>query len=338
MRVNSIIMLVLALVFGTIAVFLTQSWLQSQASLANRGPVEKAVKVQTIVVAARPLRFGMQLKPDNLKEIPWPGSSVPEGGFTKITEIMSKDGERFVLSAIEPNEPIYKWKITGPGARATLSAVVDEGMRAVAIRINDVLGVAGFVLPGDRVDIMLTRKSGGGTVSDIMLQNVKVLAINQLADDRTNRPTTARTVTLEVDTVDAQKLALAGRVGTLSLALRSAGSVDAAQPRRVTLADLNPTTELYTEGEGGQAGDKVTATSSGNAAVEARFKSVEEQLARMDQMVAQSNKRRIGKLEDPNKPKAELIDPNAKVGIIRGMKRQEYRVKREKDLEEEGAR
>ena len=107
MRANSIIMLVLAVVFGTIAVFLTQSWLQSQASLANRGPVEEAIKVQTIVVAARPLRFGMQVKPDNLKEVPWPGASVPEGGFAKISDLLTKEGERFVLSAIEPNEPIY---------------------------------------------------------------------------------------------------------------------------------------------------------------------------------------------------------------------------------------
>ena len=150
MRANSIIMLVLAVVFGTIAVFLTQSWLQSQASLANRGPAEEAIKVQTIVVAARPLRFGMQLKPDNLKEIPWPGTSIPEGGFGKVSDLLTEDGARFVLSAIEPNEPIYKWKVTGAGARATLSAVVDEGMRAVSIQINDVLGVAGFVLPGDR--------------------------------------------------------------------------------------------------------------------------------------------------------------------------------------------
>lgn len=329
MRANSIIMLVLALVFGTIAVFLTQSWLQSQTSLANRGSVEEAIKVQTIVVAARPLRFGMQVKPDNLKEIPWPGASIPEGGFGKISELLTDDGERFVLSAIEPNEPIYKWKVTGPGARATLSAVVDEGMRAVAISINDVLGVAGFVLPGDRVDIMLTRGAGSeGTVTDILLQNVKILAINQLADDRTNKPTSARTATVEVDTVDAQKLALAGRVGSLSFALRSAGSVDAAQPKRVTMSDLNPSTDLYTEGEDGTAG----GVAADSKAADARFKSVEEQLKRQGDLVAVSNKRRIGKLSDPSKPKAALVDPNAKIGVIRALKTEVYRVPRDADL------
>ncbi len=333
MRANSIIMLVLALVFGTIAVFLTQSWLQSQASLANRGPAESAIAVQTIVVAARPLRFGMQLKPDNLKEIPWPGASIPEGGFSSIEDLLTKEGERLVLSAIEPNEPIYKWKVTGPGARATLSAIVEEGMRAVAIKINDVLGVAGFVLPGDRVDIMLTRsRTTEGTATDILLQNVKVLAINQLADDRTNKPTPARTITVEVDTVDAQKLALASRVGTLSLALRSAGSVDAAQPKRVTLQDLNPATELYADGEGGGQGEKKAATADITGSTEARFKSVEEQLTRMGDLVSQSNKRRISELSAPAEPKAGFIDPNAKVGIIRALKRQVYRVPRETDL------
>ena len=332
MRANSIIMLVLALVFGTIAVFLTQSWLQSQASLANKAPTQKAVEVQTIVVAARPLRFGMQLKPDNLKEIPWPGASIPEGGFGKIDDIMTKEGERFVLSAIEPNEPIYKWKITGPGARATLSAVVDEGMRAVAIKINDVLGVAGFVLPGDRVDIMLTRnKKPEGRITDIMLQNVKVLAINQLADDRTNKPVKGRTVTVEVDTVDAQKLALASRVGTLSLALRSAGSVDAAQPRRISIHDLDPANELYMEDENGGSADGKKAKAIPEA-VDARFKSVEEQLQRMNDLVAESSKRRIGSLGDPSKPKGSVVDPNAKIGIIRGLKEQIYQVPRDDDV------
>ena len=246
--------------------------------------------------------------------------------------MLSEDGERYVLSAIEPNEPIYKWKVTGPGARATLSAVVDEGMRAVAIRINDVLGVAGFVLPGDRVDIMLTRQSTReGTVTDILLQNVKILAINQLADDRTNKPQQGRTATVEVDSIDAQKLALAGRVGTLSLALRSAGSVDAAQPRRVTLQDLDPASELYAEGEEGEGGPVAPPM---NKEVDARFQSVEEQLKRMGDLVANTKKRRIGELSDPQKPTAAIIDPNAKIGIIRGVKKEIYRVPRAADLKQ----
>ena len=108
------------------------------------------------------------------------------------------------------------------------------------------------------------------------------------------------------------------------------GSVDAAQPKRVTLQDLDPATELYTEGE--DQGEKKAATADITGSTEARFKSVEEQLTRMGDLVSQSNKRRISELSAPAEPKAVLIDPNAKVGIIRALKRKVYRVPRETDL------
>ena len=111
-------------------------------------------------------------------------------------------------------------------------------MRAVTIRVNDVDGVAGFVLPGDRVDVALTRQADKNNTNDVVLQNVKVLAIDQVADERTDKPSIARAVTLEVNATDAQKLALAATVGTLSLMLRRAGEAKAADTRRVTLGDL----------------------------------------------------------------------------------------------------
>ena len=125
----------------------------------------------------------------------------------------------------------------------TLSALVAPGMKAVTIRVNDVDGVGGFVLPGDRVDIALTRqykeddgKSGGA--SQVVLQDVRVLAIDQVADERVANPAVAKSVTLEVDTVGAQKLGLAGSIGTLSLHLRKAGETTAEKSMRVTLKDL----------------------------------------------------------------------------------------------------
>ncbi len=324
MRANSIIMLVLALVFGVIAVFLVQSWLQGQVSLAGRQPAAALpAPTETIVVAARPLRFGAVLRADSLKEIPWPSGSAPEGSFKKISELTGEDGERAVLSAIEVNEPVLAQKITGAGQRATLSARVDKGMRAVSIRINDVLGVAGFVLPGDRVDVMLTRTTKDGRVTDILLQNVKVLAIDQVADDRKNDAQVSSTATFEVDTVDAQKLALATGVGTLSLALRAAGSVDAAQPRRVTLGDLNPAAEIYAEDTEGGDGVKLPAV------IDERFKAVENQIKTVSDLILQANKRKIGSDGELNRPTKPLIDPNARVGIIRGIEREEYSVPRD---------
>jgi pilus assembly protein CpaB len=112
-------------------------------------------------------------------------------------------------------------------------------MRAVTVRVNDVEGVAGFVLPGDRVDVMLTRQNDKtAATSDVVLQNTKVLAIDQMADERTDKPSIVKAVTLEVDTVAAQKLALASSIGNLSLMLRRAGEANSESTRRVTLTDL----------------------------------------------------------------------------------------------------
>jgi pilus assembly protein CpaB len=112
-------------------------------------------------------------------------------------------------------------------------------MKAVTIRVNDVDGVGGFVLPGDHVDVVLTRQGDKNSASnDVVLQSTRVLAIDQLADERSDKPTVAKSVTLEVTTAGAQKLALASSVGTLSLMLRKAGEANAEFTRRVTLSDI----------------------------------------------------------------------------------------------------
>ena len=135
--------------------------------------------MQTIVVAKQPLRFGTELTAAVLKEVPWPEASMPTGAFHKISDVLH-GGRRVVLTAIEPNEPVLSLKITGPGQRATLSALVKPGMKAVTIRVNDVEGVGGFVLPGDRVDVVLTRQIDKGSAStEVVLQNARVLAVDQ---------------------------------------------------------------------------------------------------------------------------------------------------------------
>ena len=148
-----------------------------------------------------------------------------------------------MLTAIEANEPVLASKITGSGQRATLSAVLGDGMKAVTIRVNDVEGVAGFVLPGDRVDVVLTRQQDkNSAAADVVLQNVRVLAVDQIADERTEKPSIAKAVTVEVEVMAAQKLALAATVGTLSLALRKAGESTPSNTRRITVSDLPKST------------------------------------------------------------------------------------------------
>jgi pilus assembly protein CpaB len=240
-RASTVIMIAVAAVFGLLAVFVARAWLNSQADARLRGMEAnhgKPIAAQTLVVATRPLRFGMELNAQALREVPWPGEALPAGGFTAVNEILSH-GKRVVLTAIEANEPVLAMKITGPGQRATLSALVGPGMKAVTIRVNDVEGVGGFVLPGDRVDIILTRQTDKESAStQVLLQDVRVLAIDQIADERMANPSVPKSVTVEVDTVAAQKIGLASSIGTLSLVLRKAGETAEQKTSRITLKDL----------------------------------------------------------------------------------------------------
>jgi pilus assembly protein CpaB len=241
LRTSTLVMIGFAVLFGLLAVFIAQSWLNSQAELRMKSleAQKKPVETQTVVVASKSLRFGNELTSTSLKEIPWPEGAVPAGAFAKIADVLSGSSRRVVLTPIEANETILSPKITGPGQRATLSATLQDGMRAVTIRVNDVEGVAGFVLPGDRVDVALTRQlDKAAATTDVVLQNTRVLAVDQTADERNDKPSVVKAVTLEVDTAAAQKLALAASVGSLSLMLRKAGEVATETTKRVTLSDL----------------------------------------------------------------------------------------------------
>ncbi|HXZ07017.1 MAG TPA: Flp pilus assembly protein CpaB, partial [Paraburkholderia sp.] len=191
----------------------------------------------TIVVASRPMRFGDELSAMSLREIAWPQNAPPAGSFSKISELTS--AKRIVLSPIDVNEPILAAKITGPGQRATLSAMLSEGKKAVTIRVDDVADVAGFVLPGDRVDIVLTRpRENKSPITDVVLENVRVLGVDQMADQRADKATVVKAVTLEVTEIAGQKLALASRVGSMSLLLRKAGDRHEGDGRELTSLDL----------------------------------------------------------------------------------------------------
>jgi pilus assembly protein CpaB len=237
-----------AVVFGLLAVFIAQVWLNNQANMRAKVEPTKTVASQTVVVAKQSLRFGTELNASMLQEVPWPSDALPSGAFGKIQDIMS-GGRRVVLAAIEANEPVLALKITGPGQRATLSALVKPGMKAVTIRVNDVEGVGGFVLPGDHVDVVLTRQlEKGSATTQVVLQHTRVLAVDQSADERAAKATVAKSVTLEVDTVDAQKLWLASSVGSLSLLLRKAGETAEVRTRKVTLNDLGTNEPVVDKG------------------------------------------------------------------------------------------
>ncbi len=240
MRRSNLIILVLALAMGSIAALMARSW------IAQHTTAQPVASTSTIVVAASPLAFGAVLTEDNVSEIPWASPQFPDGAFAKKIDLF-KDGRRVVLSGIDRSELILRPKITGPGQRASLSVLLEEGQRAVTVRVDDIRGVAGFILPGDRVDVMLlraeTRQGETENSADVLLEYVKVLAIDQLLNERQDQPTVAtvaKAVTLQVSPEQAQKLLLAGNVGKLSLVLRQPAEGKLAQGRRITDSDLGP--------------------------------------------------------------------------------------------------
>ena len=244
MKHKLVTMIGIAGVFGALSIFAADMWLRSAADArveeiqvsALPLPAEPRVEFNTIVVAKEPLRFGTELAPEQLAEIPWAQDALPEGAFATVEDLFS-GGSRVVLSPVEPNEPLLLAKLSGPNGRATLSNLLAPGMRAVTIRIDEIAGVGGFVTPGDRVDVVLTRDAGairevegnargasGSTIAtEVVVQNAKVLTVGQGVDERQTAPQVASSVTLEVGPDDAKKVALARNIGTLSLSLRSAG-------------------------------------------------------------------------------------------------------------------
>ena len=241
MRFTARFSLVLAVVIGGVAAFLVREVVQTMAAASGR-----AGMVGTIVVARKAVPFGAPLTADNLQEVPWRSADPLEGSFATVNDVV-KDGRRLALLSLQRNEPVLSSRVTGPNQRSTLSTQLDDGMRAVTIRVDEVRGVAGFILPGDRVDVISTRGEegqGSGAYADVLLQNAKVLAIDQLADERQDKPTVARAVTLELNVQESQKVVLAQGVGRLSLALRQANAMGQDDSTRVTVDDL---------GEGDQA-------------------------------------------------------------------------------------
>ncbi len=238
----------LALTCGGSAALLMGTWLAEQASQSKTVVVTSPspVKLSTVVVTKSEMRYGTELTRNSLREARWPEDTLPKGTFRTIEEIFANGKKRIVLNRLAANEPILKWKITGEGQRASLSAMLKNDLKAVTIRVNEVQGVGGLVLPGNRVDILLTRSIdsakkdsvSANIFTDVLLQNIRVLAVDQTTDDSQDKPALAKTVTVEVDLINAQKLALAATVGSLSLVLREAGSPQVNTLQRVSISDL----------------------------------------------------------------------------------------------------
>ena len=223
MPIRTILTLIAAALLGLVAVFLTRSYLARQDGAAEVADVNAGTT--TVVVASQPIGRGVALTPSVLKVAHFPNEYVPVGAFRTVQEATA-GGVRRALRPISVNEPILPDRVTGAGGRTSLSATMTPGMRAVTFRSNDVAGVAGFVMPGDRVDILLTRSVEGGsggqqtTVTQVIANNIKVLGVDQEVNESLEKPTVANAITLEVTPEQGQALSLAQSLGTVALALR----------------------------------------------------------------------------------------------------------------------
>jgi pilus assembly protein CpaB len=196
----------------------------------------KPVSTGHIVVAAVPMQLGTRIDAKNLRLITWPSNAPVTGTFTRIEDCAN----RALITPVAANELILESKLASVEAGAGLPATIPEGMRAISVAVNEVVGVAGFVIPGTIVDILVTgRSSNGSNITRTILENVRVLAAGQkIEQDREGKPQTVPVITLLVSPEDAAKLAMASTQGKIQLALRNTIDSKKVSPPAVMEAAL----------------------------------------------------------------------------------------------------
>jgi pilus assembly protein CpaB len=240
MKTSPIISLVLSLVLGVVAVFAARLWLGDGSDKPAQAVEAEPVRIETrdVLVAVRDIPRGVILDPAWFEKEAMPVTGIPRGAFGSRSTLSETGLERPTLIEIASGDVLSEKMLLAPGMRASLSSRIQPGMRAYTIQMNDVSGVAGFVLPGDRVDVLFIANgaagariddrpvASGGATSDVLLQNVEVMALDLNDDVAGNDPNPFSKATLSVSLEQAQKLSVASESGSMSLALR--GSADEA--------------------------------------------------------------------------------------------------------------
>jgi pilus assembly protein CpaB len=229
---------------GLGALIVARVWLPQGAHTQGGTSSQGAGQGVPVVVASADIPYGARLDAGHLTIERLPVGAAPRGAFSDPGQILKQaGGAPIALTPIVAHEPILATKLSGPGARPTVAAAITEGMRAYTIGVSEVAGGGGHILPGDRVDVVLTHQPGDTTdahhmVSDVVLQDVRVLGMDLNADPTSTTAAAAHTATLEVNVQDAEKLALSAQAGSLSLALRRTGNADVAPVRTIAITDL----------------------------------------------------------------------------------------------------
>jgi pilus assembly protein CpaB len=244
MRVVTIVSLAASAVLGLGALFVAKVALPN-ASAAKLPMAQGEAPGSPMVVAKHEIKYGDKLDAGMLTVVKVPASAIPQGAFTTVQQALGADpsGPPVAITPIAEREPLLPTKLSGPGARRSVAAEIQDGKRAYALKVNDATGVGGHALPGDRVDVVLMRDltPNGPTrnyISYVVVQNARVLGLDLNADPTTDKPANPNTYTIEVSVEEAQKLSVATTLGTLSLALRRTGGVEVADARPLRTADF----------------------------------------------------------------------------------------------------
>ena len=224
-------MLAISALLGIAAVAFAASWLQGQ----------KAEDTIEVVVAKRDLQMGTRLQPDMLEMVHWPTAAPIEAPLTTMEQAY----DRVINMQVLRGEPLLLSKLAAVGEMGGLSSVLRNGQRAVTVKVNEIMGVAGFALPGNYVDVMVNTPDGqDNPISKIVIERIKVLAVAQDVASTENKPRVVNAVTLEVTPQEAEKIDLARSVGTLSLVLRSQVDTARVSTEGARKNDLLPGPEL----------------------------------------------------------------------------------------------
>ena len=237
MRASSIVLALIGL-----AVAGGSAQLARELMTAPQADAASAAAMVTVMTAAAEIRRGDLILPHMLSAQSWPAGSVPAGSFTDAAPLLPAEGgePRRALRSLVAGEVILEGKISGFGEKVTIAQSLSPNARAMAIKVDAVTAVWGFITPGDYVDVLLTRGDSETLMTDTILRNIRVVAVDQSDDELIDKPDVAATVTVEVTAEQGQVIALAQNAGTLSLALRTPGSDDAKPIERLRLSDLVP--------------------------------------------------------------------------------------------------
>lgn len=237
MRARSIFVTLIGVAVAGGSVFAAREYLgdASNAAVALEEP-----QMVTVMVARSDIEFGVPIEAHMIGTHEWPSSAIPAGAFTDLDQLVARDGQepRRARTRLFAGEVLLRSKISNFGEKVTIVQKLGENTRAMAIKVNAETAVGGFVTPGDFVDIVLTQGSGKDLRAVTILQNVRVIGVDQQSEESLDNPNVARTITVEVKPEQGQKLALAQKAGTLSLTLRTLDSVVDEPLDMVELRDL----------------------------------------------------------------------------------------------------